>query len=114
MGPRSSDACCSPKHVLLFILIWNHTKSLRYPQVPPQAAALVRTSQNDLEQFDLCRLRFGCAFDDHGAVTAVIEQGVLVFTFFVSGGVNTASVSGGCYVAFTVRAECHVALVLRW
>ena len=48
-----------------------------------------------------------------GAVMAVIEQGVLVFTFYVKGGGNVGSVpSGDCHVASMVRAECHVVLIV--
>ena len=44
---------------------------------------------------------------------AVMEHGVLVFTFFVKGDGNVASVpSGDCHVASMVRAECHVVLIV--
>ena len=46
---------------------------------------------------------------------AVLEQGALVFTFFLRGGGNATSVtSGDCLVTSTVRSECHVVLVVKW
>jgi len=45
----------------------------------------------------------------------VIEQGALVFKFFMRGGGNVASVvSVDCHVESMVRAECHVVLIVKW
>ena len=49
--------------------------------------------------------RFQCGFDDHGAVTVIVEQGALILTFFVRGGGNEVSVMSG---------DFHVVLVVRW
>ena len=46
---------------------------------------------------------------------AIKEQGAFVFTFFVRGGGDVASVvSVEHHVVSMVRAECDVALIVRW
>jgi len=119
MGPRSSDACSGPERVLPFILIWNRSVILVLPAGPS-------TSRSTRPRLTLCPgtarpvsspgpLRFWCTFDDHGSVAAVIEQGTPVFPFFVRGGGDVASVvSVEHHVLSMVRAECDVALIVRW
>ena len=119
MGPWSSDACSDPERVILFILMWHHSEILARPAGPliscSARSCLMLCPATVRPESPPGLLRFQCEFEDHGAVPAAIEQGTLVFTFFMRGGSNVASVmSGECHVASMVTAECHMTLVVRW
>ena len=56
-----------------------------------------------------------CKFDDHGAVAAVREQDALVLASVVRDGGDAAMVSSDDrHVVSMVKAECHVAHIVKW